>query len=318
MDCPEFDELSAWHDGESDAASIDAHIDNCADCQAALDSLERMDEALIAPAPSEEVLARIQTGCMRELRKPAPRPAPVLSMQLLTRLAAIFALVGIALFMKSQLKQLEPGDVTADLGQPTSAAMITHTPTPDAPPPPPPAPSTALAESAHLPPPVPEAPVDAIAESATPAPSLLHTPAPVSKPAVSVDFDAIRLVATGSDSRRQLHSRQRGNITAPSQNQVPDVVRHVWLAEDVVAPLKALRDLMAQDNRAQLDELVKGEAESYSLTLSATDRNLQALVNQMHDIGMLLVSPDAPQPQTTPSLQFSDKIVRYQVDFVKK
>lgn len=315
MHCPDFEELSAWHDGESDAAHVDAHIANCADCEATLESLERMDKALLGPAPSEETLARIQGGCMRELRKPAPRPAPILSMQLITRLAAMFALVGIALFMKGKLKQLEPG-VTADLGQPTSAAMITHTPDPARPPAPPPSPL--LAESAHLPPPVPEAPGDAIAESATPEPRLVRSPAPVSKPAVSVDYDAIKLVASGANSRRDLHSRQRANIIAPSQHEVPDVVRHVWLAEDVVAPLKALRDLMPQDNRAEFDELVKGNAESYSLTLTATDRNLQALVNHMHSIGMLLVSPDAPQPQTTVDLQFSDKVVRYQVDFVKK
>ena len=152
MDCPEFDELSVWHDGESDAASIDAHIANCGDCQATLDSLERIDGSLLGPAPTAKTLARIQAGCMRELRKPAPRPSPILSMQLVTRLAAMFALVGIALFMRDKLKELEPG-VPANLGQPTSAAMINHMA--EAPPVPPPAPTAAVvAVSANLPPPV--------------------------------------------------------------------------------------------------------------------------------------------------------------------
>jgi hypothetical protein len=316
MDCPEFDELSVWHDGESDAASIDAHIANCGDCQATLDSLERIDGSLLGPAPTAKTLARIQAGCMRELRKPAPRPSPILSMQLVTRLAAMFALVGIALFMRDKLKELEPG-VPANLGQPTSAAMINHMA--EAPPVPPPAPTAAVvAVSANLPPPVPAAPIEAIAESATPAPRLVRNPARMSKPAVSVDYDAIKLVAAGPESRRGLHG-QRVTIAAPTQNEVPDVVRHVWLADDVVAPLKALRDLMPQDNRAKLDELVQGEADNYSLTLSATDRNLQALVDHMASLGMVLVSPDAPQPQAAASgLLFSGKTVRYQVDFVKK
>ncbi|MFT5127482.1 MAG: hypothetical protein ACI8W8_001085 [Rhodothermales bacterium] len=315
MDCPEFDDLSAWHDGESDAPSIDAHIANCSDCQAALDSLEQMDHALVSPAPPEEILADIHAGAMRELRKPAPRPAPILSMQLLTRLAAMFALVGIALLLRDKLSELGPG-IQEDLGQPSTAAMITHTTDPETPPAPPAAPSPVIAESANLPPPVPEAPANAIAESA-PAPRLVRTTPPVSKPRTSVDYDAIKLVAAGPHGPRDLHSRQRGNIAAPAQDQVPDIVRHVWLAEDVNAPLKALRDLMPQDNRAKFDELAKESADSYSLTLSATDRNLQALVNHMSGIGMVLVSPDAPQPEGH-GLRFSDKPVRYQVEFVKK
>ena len=311
MDCPSFDELSAWHDGETDPAAIDAHIASCTACQGILEDLEQMDDAMLGEPPPAEVLARIHEGCLREVRKPAPKPT-VLPMSVVLRLAAIFALVGIALFMQGQLKELDGADpLASNIGQPVGEAVVGIGPPPSLPPAPPPVPISA--ESADLPPPVPEAPMPAtIADVAAPAPRSV----PRSKP-VSVDYGAISLVAAGAMAARA-RSGRRATITAPAQNVVAEDVHHVWLADDVVATLEALRDLMPKDHHEQFDSLLQEGADSYSLTLSATDRNLQALVNHMASIGMVLVSPEAPQPQAQETLDFSDRPVRYHVDFVKK
>ncbi len=69
MKCPEVQErLSAWLDGESEAAeekAMEAHLQVCARCRAELAALERLQEALAgleAPVPEElgrRVLARL-------------------------------------------------------------------------------------------------------------------------------------------------------------------------------------------------------------------------------------------------------------------
>jgi hypothetical protein len=318
--CPEWETLSAGHDGQPGTERVRLHAQECPECRRQMEILRQLDGAIAsAPACDAAALARIKAGTRRKLRQPLAFLAwwPVT-----WRAAASVVLVG-AMFLVHQFLKQQPAP-TMSLAEQTALGIVPGTP-------PATVPVAGQPDSPILPPLAgaesetwqgteaqPTATAKLVADKSNSSKDRLAITRPLPSPnGGGVKLGDTRLVAIGSAAPKggRPHG-QDDSISPPPEREVGDYVWHVWLVDD---PAKALRELQSllPNNQADFQRLISENRDRYLLQLMISDRNLETLVTRLNDQGMRLLSPAAPQPGAT-ALRLSGKAVQYEVDFVRR
>ena len=139
-DCPEFEELSAYFDGELDpSSSVYKHIESCETCKNELESLRRVSDSIkqefAAEVPDDFPVRIIASIKERQEKKMAAKPFPL---NTAIRIAALFIISALIVFnlipkeeniakSQSSQKAIEP---LVFLNRPTLAGSLTALPPP--------------------------------------------------------------------------------------------------------------------------------------------------------------------------------------------
>ena len=295
--CPPFEELSAWHDGESAKELIDRHLGSCPECSETLDQLTALDKER-PPEADAATLARIRLGTQTRLKTepelvalPLPKAPPLFSLALLVRLAAVVAL-GILIFQLNRNLGVAETQLTKHL------EIVPQINTPLSEPS-----ATFIANSAAA----SEEPVVEVFPPAAGVPKrsgTLHS-------AVGVQFASSNGLRAGATAGAMLPEQASG---------VALRVQHLWVSDNAATTLAKLGTLLPREqDRAAIAAAATIEKDQYSLRFVASDRELQEIVNTLSESGASLFSPGAPQPGGDPTGQtLTGRSVLYQVDFVRR
>jgi hypothetical protein len=309
-ECPSSEVLSSWYDRELRNPEIDEHLAVCKGCQKVIAAYQSIDNVLTAGLSTDR-----RDVIIRSVIKQSGRPSILHFPMYKVSIAAGLAVVAVTLFIALNQMPLTPGtglaaelddseiETEIDLAEAIvePAPMIAATRGPD--------------HSTVEPPPMPFA----VARSTSPAPAPREPRFHSTEAATATGGIAdLRLVNFDPDSRntRDITPRRR-SIPASDQKVVEDFVRHIWLVDETVAPLEALKTYTESDGQLLVD-LIARDSDRYLLQMVLTDKDLQSLVNRFHDLRFKLLSPDAPQPGIIQTLNFSGKPVKYEMDIVRK
>lgn len=317
QECPSFETLSAWYDGEEQDIRLKAHVEHCENCQQIIADFELFDDEIArhieSIAPDKSTVQRLVKQTRYRLH---PKSIRFLPFPVLWRLAACLALVlGIfGLYQQWDRHRYELAN------QPLDVATVAGQAEED------------LDELSAF---EQELIEDLIAEFGDSAVDFdlqeVAAPQPVASSSGTSDaglreteinangvlqLNDISFVGYGPP--RALEVETESSISpAPRPKLLDDHVRHVWLVDDATDPLRSLQALMPA-HKQDFAELIAQQRDEYVLQFVVQDRDLQELVNHFDALNYKLISPNSPQPGNGDELRLTGKRVQYEVDFVRK
>ncbi len=125
----------------------------------------------------------------------------------------------------------------------------------------------------------------------------------------NVETSDLRNVSTGMNVPKSYSSSRRHTIASR--------VRHIWLTDDLSTAERVLESAARQSGCA-LDWQDNDQEQSLVAILSASDKNIQLLVNGLYANGLQLLSPSYPQPQAERKAAFTGNSMLYQIVLVQK
>ncbi len=346
ISCPDFDNLSAWYDHELKSELLDRHIDQCQNCQKLINDFKIIDHLLIDHCSLDHATVdRIKNQCRNHIDQ--PKLIPFLQSPVIIKIAASLVITGIVVFSvilgvsnkpsrsifsqhtsntphdTPQAQAVSSDSMTASAEDKPQSSLQTNNSEDQ----PSQAPTTVAAKSN----PMPQSVVSENPSQITPTHASVKEKRKILSPSIEhkkalnnsgeLSISDLNLVDYNA-SKHSLKVQQPisdGNNTTPQTQSLNDVIHHVWITDDPTNPLKSLRELYPQQQNV-IDNLIGQNLARYRLHVRITDSDLQNLVNKLDAMGCTLVSPDAPQPYPKDSrpLKLQDRIVQYDVDFVRK
>lgn len=326
--CPTLEDISAWHDQELIDESIELHIAKCDQCREVIDDFKHFNDTISDHIiVDDETLGRIKQNCIKSISVKHPKSA-ILSFPVWLKIAACFLIIGVIFGLRQrydasfQLAETDQVISTPKVNKPVATPKQ--------------APGSGVFVEAQKSGNITQNPASwdnrksVLAKSvdnemgrspALPASQDLerdnHSDQTQAAANVvsgvsqgSLDLSDIRLVGFGVSDYDQTKQSAR-------KSGVSNYVHHVWIVDDPTSPLEALKNLIPSHAEV-LSNLINQNQDRYHLQFRIFDNNLQSLVNHFGRIGCKLVSPASPQPNENGLLEFSRKVVQYEVDFVKK
>lgn len=333
--CPSVEDLSAWHDSELRDRAMEEHVATCTNCLKVIQSFHVIDTRVVETVKLDtHALCRIKTRARREVQT---RPFAV-GLRVVARTAAMVGLVAGVIYIRNHIAKLERAERLADatpVPSPGSTGMI------------PMSPGLAATESADAQvAPVQRrlaasmstggqaAPVAPVAMTGTAvAPHAVMAPTDVHRD--DVNFANVYTVSTAS--RRPVPNFNGAGInttTVSNSNsnmpgmvypvvqqiepiELADQVRHVWLVDNAHEAVNELSQFMPDDDQ-QFKKMLDSTQPQFVIQMRLPDRDLAVLVDHFHELGYNLMSPDAPQPESTGATHFTGKKVAYEMNIIAK
>jgi len=277
--CPTQEELSVFYDQPSDN-TIAEHVAACEKCHQTLATFYQLERLTSELAsPPAGLAERINAAV---LRAPTSKPAP-----------------RVAFWQWHNLQQAASWILVAVLG---SLWLLSYTQRDNQ--------DSAVAVSEQL-------SLTASTQNATTQLQKIETPLPDDgfslidqlKLKGNVDVGDLRKVSTGMQVN-QSYSDTR-------QYAIGSRIRHIWLTENL-ANSRSILEEAAKMSSCKIDWKSDEKADTHIAILTASDKNIQKLVNILYARNLQLLSPTYPQPQAEHKASFTGNAMQYQVVLVQK
>ncbi|NLF93805.1 MAG: hypothetical protein GX564_07945 [Oligosphaeraceae bacterium] len=277
--CPDPEELSFYYDQPSDHA-IAEHVTNCEHCQQTLAAFYQIERLTSALSAPPAGLAQRINAAVRQAHPAGKIPAaPHLAWPILSQAASWLLVAVLGGWLLYSYARRDPTNVRlAASNQPV------HKP-------------AALSDTTQL------------RKIETPLPNegfSLHDQLNLNG---NVEITDLRNVSTGM-SVKESYPKSR-------QQALASRVRHIWLTDTLASGRIALEEA-ARLHDCTVDWQDNGPKHTLVAILSATDKNIQKLVNRLYAHNLQLLSPTFPQPLAERKASFTGNKMLYQVVLVQK
>ncbi len=282
MNCPVFEDISAFYDGElAKDSPIAKHIVECPACREVLDSLKKLDEKIqkdtaceIPDGLSDRIKAKLST--LEYEIKPKRKTIAFPYKMFMKVAAAVVVCSGITYIVTQENFTTE-----------TSAS--------------------------------PETPVTTVQDQTSPAPSSYKYPYYSSSsysPGNGISLNNLTGASYGNSSRPVFTNVDKV-INKEKPAKINSQVHQVWTVKNLSKTQKDLSELLTGINVSPNKVKLEGNGNSIRLIANLSKLQLVTLVKICNSMGYELISPAEPQPEKKVFLGKKESPVIYYAEFVK-